>query len=981
VLLPPGSSRTAVRRMTFTLAAAAVAVVTVPVVASAAPPTTPFLSEFHYDNAGTDTGEFVEVQLPAGTSSAGLSVVLYNGGNGASYDTDALPAVTAPADAPAVAVVDYAGTLQNGAPDAIALVRGTEVLEFVSYEGTLTAANGPAAGLTSTDVGVAEAGTEPAGQSLSRTATADGLSAWTGPATATKGALNAPSGPTGPPAPGASCDTAPTNEIGAVQGPGDATPLAGSTVTVRGVVVGDVPGLAGFYLQDADGDGDAATSDGVFVTSSAAVDLGETVTVTGPVSEAFGQTQISAGTAVAVCADGTAADLPAPAPLDLPAGDAARERLEGMRVAPADSLTVAEVYALTSYGELTLAEGGVLVQPTEAARPGTPEAAAVAADNAARTILLDDAVSARTSVTTAPYLTPTTPVRVGDQLSFTEPLVLGYGFSEWRLIPADGTAEGVFAPQDTRTAAPQPVGGDVQLGTFNVLNYFLTRDQTIGRGAATDAEFQEQAAKEVAAISALDAEVVTLLEIEDTDSTGLTPGNADTALADLVTRLNTAAGSQRWAFVPMPDELYGVDRDVIRNGIIYQPAAVQTVGDPVGLVDETVWSNAREPQAQTFRAQGDTFTVVANHLKSKSTGAATGDNADAGDGQGQWNGDRVRQAQSLAMFSQQLRTSTGDPDVVLMGDFNAYSQEDPIQTLREAGYTDLGEQFDPGRYSYVFDGLSGSLDHALATPELTAKITDVAHWNINSIESFAYEYDGAPDLYAPNPYRSSDHDPLVLGIDLQAPVVAVHPAINTNVKAQVVNGQVSLAEFAENTGDVPLTVKFNATADFPAGQPVTLAPGERSYVLIPSGKTSVAASKVYVNVVYTDATGTRRSLNQVEEYAATAVPAPVLCQGLVPTIVGTEGDDVLRGTNGRDVVLGLGGNDTITGGNGDDVVCGGAGNDVLSGENGDDVLLGGAGDDVLHGDNGSNTLIGGAGTDVLDQGRGKGREEQAGADS
>jgi hypothetical protein len=191
---------------------------------------------------------------------------------------------------------------------------------------------------------------------------------------------------------------------------------------------------------------------------------------------------------------------------------------------------------------------------------------------------------------------------------------------------------------------------------------------------------------------------------------------------------------------------------------------------------------------------------------------------------------------------------------------------------------------------------------------------------------------------------------------------------------------VSLAEFAENTGDVPLTVKFNATADFPAGQPVTLAPGERSYVLVPSGRTSVAASKVYVNVVYTDETGTRRSLNQVEEYAATAVPAPVLCQGLEPTVAGGA-DDVLRGTSGRDVVMGLGGNDTITGGNGDDVVCGGAGNDTITGGNGDDVLLGGAGDDTLRGENGSDTLIGGAGTDVLDQGKGKGREEQAGADS
>ncbi|WP_432488511.1 ExeM/NucH family extracellular endonuclease [Kineococcus sp. SYSU DK018] len=837
--------------------------------ASAAAPTAPFVSEVHYDNAGTDTGEFVEVQLPAGTTSAGLSVVLYNGGNGAVYDTDALPAVTAPADAPAVAVVEYpANGVQNGAPDGIALVRGDEVLEFLSYEGAFTADGGPAVGRTSTDIGVSESGSTPAGQSLSRSydAATDSL-VWAGPATATPGALNtdAPTEPEPePPAP-----TEPV-EVGAVQGAGATTPLDGQQVTVTGVVVGDTPGLSGFYLQDPDGDGDAATSDGIFVFSTAAVDLGDTVTVTGRAEEYYEQTQISAPSGVTVVTEGTAADLPAPAALDLPAGTDARERLEGMLVAPADRLTVSEVYDLTSYGELTLSEGGVLVQPTELARPGDA-AEAIATENARRSVVLDDAVSSRASVTTRPYLGTDTPVRVGDAVQFTEPLVLGYGFDAWRLQPADGTAEGVFAPQNTRPAAPEAVGGDVQVGAFNVLNYFLTFDQSVGRGAENQAELEEQAGKIVPAILALDADVVTLMEIEDTDSSGLTPGDADTALADLVQRLNAAAGYEQWAYVPMPQELYSVDRDVIRNAIIYKEDVVQPVGASVGLVDETVWSNAREPIAQTFVKDGDAFTVVANHFKSKG-GTGSGDNADTG--QGSFNGDRVRQAESLAGFLERLRRDTGDADVVAMGDFNAYTQEDPIEVLREAGLTDLGSEFDEGRYSYVYDALSGSLDHALASSELTAKVTDATHWNINSVESFAYQYSGDPALYAPNPYRSSDHDPIVLGIDLD----------------------------------------------------------ER-------------------------------------------------CQGLVPTIRGTDGDDVLAGTNQRDVIMGLGGDDVITGGNGEDVVCGGAGDDRLAGGNGDDTLLGGFGDDRLAGANGADVLVGGPGADVLDQGRGSGREDQDGAES
>ncbi|WP_218566129.1 ExeM/NucH family extracellular endonuclease [Vallicoccus soli] len=839
--------------------------------AAAAPPAAPFVSEVHYDNDGADTGEFVEVQLPPGTSSAGLSVVLYNGSGGAVYDTDALPLVTAPADAPAVAVVDYpANGVQNGSPDGIALVRGSEVLELLSYEGVLTATNGPAAGRTSTDIGVAEAGSEPAGQSLSRTydAAADAL-VWSGPAPATRGAVN-PGGGTGPEEPpvGDPCAATPTHQVGAVQGSGDATPLAGSTVRVRGTVVGDVEGLSGFYLQDADGDGDPATSDGVFVFEPGAqVDLGDEVAVTGEAEEYFAQTQVSADR-VEVCADGTAADLPAPAALDLPAGDAERERLEGMLVAPADALTVSEVYDLTSFGELTLSEGGLLVQPTEVARPGEA-AEAVAAQGALRSIVLDDAVSSRVSVTTLPYLTPQTPVRVGDALRFTAPLVLGYGFDAWRLQPADGTAEGTFAPQDTRPEAPEPVGGDLRVGAFNVLNYFLTREEP-GRGARTDAEFEQQAAKVVSALGGLDAEVVTLMEIEDTDSTGLTPGDADTAVADLVARLNAAAGGRVWAYSPFPQELYGVERDVIRNAIIYKRAAVRPVGAPVGLVDETVWSNAREPVAQTFKARGDTFTVVANHFKSKG-GTGTGDNAD--NGQGAYNGDRVRQAASLDAFLDRLVRSTGDPDVVSLGDYNAYTREDPIDLLEREGLVDLGSALDPGRYSYVFEALSGSLDHALATRAMAAKVTGATHWNINSVESSAYQYSGDEALFAPDPYRSSDHDPLVVGVDLQGGPARALPTGRASGGSWV-HPQERVAYVAGhlvNTGRAPVSVRMlTAYGDTTAR---TVQPGAAVYLTRSTGLADLPPGSATLQVRATVRGAAVQSLYRVDHPGRSAAGA------------------------------------------------------------------------------------------------------------
>jgi uncharacterized protein len=870
-LLSSPAPRPAVRATGCCLALALTALAGTPAgPAAAAVPDQPFLAELHYDNSGTDTGEFVEVQVPHGTTTEGWAVVLYNGADRTLYSTRTLPAVTAGADAPAVAVLDYPSNgIQNGAPDGVALLDAAgAVVEFLSYEGAFVAANGPAAGRTSTDIGVSETGTGPAGESLSRRYDpASDTVVWQGPSASTRGAVNPPLTEE-PPVP--VCDIPPTHEVGQVQGPDTSTPLPGTPVTVRGVVVGDVPGLSGFYLQDADGDGDDATSDGVFVASAADVGLGDSVAATGTAVEDFGQTQLNAGSEVDVCTPAPAdplTALPEPAELDLPADGPARERLEGMLVAPADVLTVSEVFELTRFGELTLSEGGLLVQPTEAALPGA-DAAAVAAQNVLRRIVLDDASTARTSTTARPYLSPATPVRVGDELTFTAPVVLGYGFGQWRLQPADGTPEGTFSPQNTRPPAPEGVGGDVTVASFTVLNYFLTFADPPGRGADDAAELERQADKIVAAIGALDADVIALQEIEDTAATGYDP-SPDRAVADLVRRLDAAAGEDRWAYSPLPAELLAVDRDAIRNAIVYRADVVAPAGPPVGLVDEAVWGNAREPLAATFAKDGDRFTVVANHFKSKSRGptsgpdAPTGDNLDAGDGQGFWNGDRVRQARSLAEFADRLRAQTGDEDVLLLGDLNAYTREDPVELLRGAGFTDLGSRFDAGRYSYVFDDMSGSLDHALATDALTAKVTGAAHWNINAVESFAYQYDGDPALYAANPYRASDHDPLVVGIDLEERCAGRLPTLVGTEGEDVLRGT--------------------------DGPDVVMGLGGDDLVQGLAGE-------------------------------------DVLCGG-------AGADDVVGG-NGDDVILGGFGDDALVGGNGEDCLVGGPGEDTLVGGRG-----------------------------------------------
>ncbi|MEE4118947.1 MAG: hypothetical protein V2I65_08025 [Paracoccaceae bacterium] len=129
-----------------------------------------FINEFHYDNVGTDTGEFIEIAGPAGTDLAGYSLVLYNGVSSlrSPYDTLALSGVLGDDAGPGYGFAAFSFTqIQNGAPDGFALLDPSDtVLQFLSYEGGFMAASGPAQGLTSTDVGVAEDGTTPVGQSL-----------------------------------------------------------------------------------------------------------------------------------------------------------------------------------------------------------------------------------------------------------------------------------------------------------------------------------------------------------------------------------------------------------------------------------------------------------------------------------------------------------------------------------------------------------------------------------------------------------------------------------------------------------------------------------------------------------------------------------------------------------------------------------------------------------------------------------------------
>lgn len=523
--------------------------------------------------------------------------------------------------------------------------------------------------------------------------------------------------------------------------------------------------------------------------------------------------------------------------LDTARLNTAREAVEGEAFKPTAPWTLTDVYDGGPYytggtnssafsGELGVAadRSQPLVAPTE-----NVDAQNVAARNArtayndAHRIILDDGSTVNYTTTTGsafPWLTKTHAPRVGAAVTFPEPVVFTWGFNAWRVLPSTRVVGAPTAtqPQIAQTraanAAPAAVPGDVKLATFNVLNFFPTTGEeyvTSGlgtctyfndrsgapvtvnsctnngpRGAADAANLARQRAKVVAAINTADADVVSLEELENSVKFGKA---RDFAIGELVTALNADAGPGTWAFAPSPATLPPLaQQDVIRTGFIYQPARVALVGESVVLSDQSddatnePFADAREPLAQAFKKVGqpDTraFAVIVNHFKSKGSGTPDPN------GQGNANDRRILQAQSLVDFAQAFQAERGIDKTFLVGDFNAYSQEDPIQVLEAAGFTNLESTTAPGEKSYNFDGQIGSLDHVLANGAAHQSVRGVDVWPINSYESVYYEYSrfnyNVTDLYEATPFRSSDHNPEIVGFSTAEPTTRDIQILGTN---------------------------------------------------------------------------------------------------------------------------------------------------------------------------------------------------------
>ena len=682
----------------------------------------------------------------------------------------------------------------NGTPNACSSAQLAQIVDLVGYGSTATFSETSPAPAPSSTTALFRTGngcTDTNNNAADFTTGAPAPRNSASPAAICGGATPPPPPPAPAPSP------APSLLISQVQGSGSTSPYVGQVVTTSGVVT--KVDNNGFFMQSLTPDSDPNTSEGIFVFTSTApiVSAGQLVQVTAKVQEfnvgaatntdtaAHTVTELSGATAITVQGSGYSV-TPTTVQFPLDSQDA-MERYEGMLVTlvgpAAGGLTVQQNYFLGRFGELTLGAGGRLWTPTNVYRPGT-QAQQLNTDNIRRSIVLDDGSTVQNPNPT-PYIAADNTVRAGDTVAAITG-VIDYGLTTsantdpgaYKIHP---TQPVTFTRANPRTTTADDVGGNIRVGSANIENFFTTLDDGKNlcppsntaddcRGANDAFEFGRQRDKVVEELVGMNADAVALMELQN---------NGTVAIQNLVDALNARVGAPLYARVPFAAT--GGGTDAIQVGMIYKPSRLSLVG---AALSDTAAINNRAPMAQTFAApNGEKFNLVANHLKSKGCSdftAGPGD-ADSGDLQGCFNARRVQQADELRSFVATVQGQSGVNDTLVVGDFNAYAKEDPVADLTSNGFVDqVGRYLDkPGAsygYSYVFNGSSGRLDQALSNNTLSSKVTGVTEWHINADEPLVIDYNEefkqpacpacGPDYYSKSPYRASDHDPIVVGLNL-----------------------------------------------------------------------------------------------------------------------------------------------------------------------------------------------------------------------
>jgi len=532
-----------------------------------------------------------------------------------------------------------------------------------------------------------------------------------------------------------------------IQGNGSSSTYSSKLVKTNGIVTAKFIGaskVGGYFLQDANGDGNIYTSDGIFV--STLVDnvlVGDKVEVTATVTENGGRTQLGGVTYTSKINSNNSLPI---TKIQFNPSNWNWEQYEGMLLQFDQTLYVTNNYYLQQYGQLSLNPTRKFT-PTNQFLPGSSEYSALVSANSKAQLTLDDGITT-TGYSPIVFADESGTRRTGERVTNLL-AVADYSGSYNVLYPAQNP---IFYG-NPRPTAPTELGNyNLKVCAFN-LEIYLADSYGQGYGPNSTTEGAKQHVKILAAMLAIDADIYGIIEIQE----------GQNALIKLVNAMNATTSAGRYAFINDGSNT---------NGSTYTKAAYIYRTDKVSPYLSLKNNNSPSPynrkkvQAFTMNSNGERFIYSINHFKAKSgCSSATGQDADQGDGQSCYNATRVAEANSTLNFLATNKIYYNDNDLLVMGDLNAHGKEDPIQTLEKGGLMDMHRVFHAdSAYSYMYNGQAGYLDHALASTSMAAQITGVSVFHINSDEPSMFEYGGS--AYQPNMYRSSDHDPVVIGLSL-----------------------------------------------------------------------------------------------------------------------------------------------------------------------------------------------------------------------
>ncbi|MCF2148698.1 putative Ig domain-containing protein [Desmonostoc muscorum LEGE 12446] len=756
-------------------------------------------------------------------------------------------------------------------------------------------------------------------------------------------------------------EVAPSIKISEIQGAGHISPLRNQTVNnVAGIVT--VKTSNGFYLQDPNPDNNDRTSEAIFVFTSSAptVSVGDSVLVTGTVTEFrpgnnannLTTTEITSPTIVklssgntlptatilgnggrtiptTVIDNDTSGNIETGTTTFDPAQDGIDfyESLEGMLVQVNNPVAVSPT---NSFGEIwILADNGANVTG-RTARGGI---AISANDFNPERIQIDDTL----------FTSGNSPqVNVGATFD-TITGVVDYNFNNYEVLPTSVTVTSNTLTREV--TALTPTTNQLTVATFNVENL------DPGDGAT---KFNNLANRIVNNLRSPD--IISLEEIQDNNgATNNGVVDASTTFQTLINAIAAAGGPTyeyrqidpvnntnggepggniRVGFLFNPNRVSFVDRPggtSTSNTTVTNNSGVPTVSNSPGLIDPTnsAFNSSRKPLVGEFTFNGETVYVIGNHFNSKG-----GDQPLYGPNQPPTLTSEVQRQQQATLvknFVESILAIDPNANVVVAGDLNDFEFSNPLSTLESAGLTSLIETLPENeRYTYNFEGNAQTLDHILISNNLLSKLDgyDVVHFNSEFAD------------------QDSDHDPSVARFNL--------PANNTPQVVQPIDDQIISTDksFSFNIS--------NKFADIDPGDTLTY-----STTGLPNGASIVANTGVISGTVST----TGIFAVTVTAADAKGLTASDTFELTVANNKATSGNDIifidqLTGLN-RYIIYAQAGSDRVIGTNASEFINGGAGNDYLDGKGGADILLGDDGNDTILGGLGSDLVSGGDGNDRL----------------